>query len=467
MQNNQIDLEEYIKIELHSLFATSYDHDNNALFAYVCKYDRVDVAKYVINEFEVDLVDFFNSNHMENIFKNDLHIDIVKFFVLDCGFDTKTIFESGENILTLTCTHTSNVDVIRFLIFDCGVDRNYTNRYFGTNCLLSACRHNPHLHIIKFLINDLGMNAKTCDNCLSCSCHNPNHFIFKFLVEDCGLDTNHCYDKKSDITVLELALEKIIDVDFCVYILTHYDVHRVYVRFEYDKFIKILEKLIEIPSVGPILFNKFIKYNTHHLLKNNDLLEKINPLFFDDVNIKCVKHVDPLNMKFSDFINRLKKFNHKILYKLSFEFKQVFQPIKINFHKFTLLFSHNNSNFYGDKDIVFNSMHIFKDISNNLDLNKVIILDGKQPDYMINLYLTTCYTNHIDLNMIDTSDFVDFLKFIDQYPSTKVDIKLLEKQIVSYVFNNSLSDPYLHVISKKYQLRLLCFYLHNLKFDLQ
>jgi hypothetical protein len=59
-------------------------------------------------------------------------------------------------------------------------------------------------------------------------------------------------------------------------------------------------------------------------------------------------------------------------------------------------------------------------------------------------------------------DFIDFLNFIDKYPTTVLSINLLEHQLLRYMkHNNILPDHEIHGLIAKYQLKHLYLSVHK------
>ncbi len=95
------------------------------------------------------------------------------------------------------------------------------------------------------------------------------------------------------------------------------------------------------------------------------------------------------------------------------------------------------------------------------DLSQGIILNGNLPKYAINLYIQSCCTNNFNINKIKKSDIINFIKFIDQYPTNILSIGLLELDIIKYIdkFGIKYNDnTFLLDICKRYGLKSM--YIH-------
>jgi hypothetical protein len=99
--------------------------------------------------------------------------------------------------------------------------------------------------------------------------------------------------------------------------------------------------------------------------------------------------------------------------------------------------------------------------------DQVIVLAGNLPKYLINIYIASCYTGSLDLCTIDPMDMIDFLKFIDQYPTSDLQIDLMEGQLVEYIDKHfdliQGARGYLMDICSKYRLKYLYLSMHNKK----
>lgn len=70
----------------------------------------------------------------------------------------------------------------------------------------------------------------------------------------------------------------------------------------------------------------------------------------------------------------------------------------------------------------------YKDISDLLDNETYITLKDTHTSYLIQIYIMSCYTGYNDFNEIRPDDFIEFLKFIDWYPTNILSIEYLEQK---------------------------------------
>ena len=110
------------------------------------------------------------------------------------------------------------------------------------------------------------------------------------------------------------------------------------------------------------------------------------------------------------------------------------------------LFTHNQMHYYGNRDIVHNSMTNTKFVHIN---NNDYELIGHVPHYVIIQYIKASYYNTFDINKIKPIDFIDFLHFIDKNPTTALSVNRLDCQIVEYIDkNNILSKSNIDVLKR-------------------
>jgi hypothetical protein len=135
------------------------------------------------------------------------------------------------------------------------------------------------------------------------------------------------------------------------------------------------------------------------------------------------------------------------------------------------LFWHNGILYYGDQKKVYDSILFLKESADMLDFSgENITLGGSfgdpLPPYLINIYIDSCHTGSNNLKQIAPGDIIQFIKFIDQYPTQTLSIDKLELKIVEYFEHEDIkcgSD--LNEICDRYKLKLLYMYLHNQKID--
>lgn len=68
------------------------------------------------------------------------------------------------------------------------------------------------------------------------------------------------------------------------------------------------------------------------------------------------------------------------------------------------------------------------------------------------------------LKNLNTDDLISFLHLIDKYSLVNLTIKTIDKVVIDYLgsVNNTNHIDYLYDLCKRYQLRFMYIYLHNL-----
>jgi len=128
------------------------------------------------------------------------------------------------------------------------------------------------------------------------------------------------------------------------------------------------------------------------------------------------------------------------------------------------LFKHNGKTYYGHKKIVLGSMVQFKNIIDILLTSCTLFeLKGSLPEYLINMYIESCYSDVIDFARILSNDFIEFIKFVDLYPTNILSVAKLEMEIVKYCENNKFDYSQLEELCDRHRLKYLYLFLHKNK----
>lgn len=73
--------------------------------------------------------------------------------------------------------------------------------------------------------------------------------------------------------------------------------------------------------------------------------------------------------------------------------------------------------------------------------------------------MSSINSNSFDIDVIEPVHIFEFIRFIDQYPSTKLTIDLIEGNIVKYFYNHDIKyNQMMKEISIRYQLKMM--FLH-------
>jgi len=84
---------------------------------------------------------------------------------------------------------------------------------------------------------------------------------------------------------------------------------------------------------------------------------------------------------------------------------------------------------------------------------------------MINLYIQSICDEMFDINHIEKCDIYQFIRLIDQYPTTTLSIDQIEKQIIRFFLKNDIKfDNLMKDICERYRLKSMYLYIHNQNF---
>ncbi len=482
----------------------TYENDKNYL--------RENYEQIIDNKIKNDcfLISCAYSNDIENI----------KFFIDKLSININITNENGDNCLTIACWKNTNIDIIKFLIEDLKINIAHTDNY-GHNCLLTACWNNANLNIVKYLIEDLKMDNghkdKIGHNCLIYAClENGKLDVIKYLIEDLKMDIKYknkyredclifaCWDntnldvikyliekskskvlnkkiyayecfltaceKNTNVDILKYLIEKLkISVDIkCILRAEQTNPNKEVVKYLIDNITIIIDK--------NVLF--FCEYKKFLILLTKNL-PKLKQTFEQGISEYGILKIENMlheiyneNMEFNKFSILIDYFNFNISIKnkniIEITKNDSIRPLDILVNDYsqntTILFNHNNISYFGHKNIVYHSIKFIKEIEEVANFKEIITLEGTLPKYAINVYIETCYKRKFNINRINPQDIIEFLKFIDQYPTNVLSIELLEHQIIDYfVKHNIKSNDTLKELCLRYRLKLLCLYIHNNK----
>lgn len=131
------------------------------------------------------------------------------------------------------------------------------------------------------------------------------------------------------------------------------------------------------------------------------------------------------------------------------------------------LFTHNSTHYYGNRDIMYDSMFSTKYSKMYFEVSNDYELIGNVPHYVIIQYIMASYNNTFDINEIKPTDFINFLEFIDRNPTTVLSIGNLDCQIVKYIDKNNIitesdqNQEILKQLSQKHKLKYTQMFINN------
>ncbi len=358
------------------------------------------------------------------ICSNNLQIiDFIRYRFQINKYDMEKEYEHG-NCLMHACMYNNNLEIIKYLIERAKIDPHLKSSN-GYNCVVFASQSNCNLDILKYLIEIIKINPHcigiTRTNCITCACYNnPNLDVIKYLIENTDVVLQYIpfYTYKSIAPIIS----------------------------NYKKLNELL--LHGIDSYGIDIIN-------------HDLIRKINPLMVDYNTRKKIK-IDPYKDSFKTFKSNVHQLtciipiildqNDEISPKKKlFDFTKQWKP----------LFVHNGTVYYGIPKIVFECIYVLNNID-EYDNEELPVLSCHVSEYVIRKYLQATYDEKFFLDEILLQDFIEFLKFIDQYPSKVISIELLEKDLIKYICTKKIPvDDFLMNICLKYQLKYMYLFIYQ------
>jgi len=219
-----------------------------------------------------------------------------------------------------------------------------------------------------------------------------------------------------------------------------------------------------------------------------DFLRTLNPLIINRHMIPILKIMDPMDnpmdnpmderFRFSDYmklVNELQSFVlpvpvspsvHGLGFK-SVDNDDLSQNADADYTKIPgPLFIYNGSQYYGYREVVYDSILCLKEIKDVADFDQLITLSGRLPKYAINLWIWSMYSKQFNIMKIRPHDIVGFLNHIDQYPTDFLTIGSIECGLIRYLdtcTQNIVKDliPCLNQISMRCRLKRLYLWIHN------
>ena len=391
--------------------------------------------------------------------------------------------------------------------------------YDYVDCVTFAIMCNQPLNIVKHLFDKMEHPKHRVASMLSLylhyACEKSNLDVVKFFVEkndigtgpDPGLST-HCngsmsfcmaarHNPHNDVAIY--LIKKITNIsldDMGIFVNKFNDQELTYIIVNFKNNYDIFNKIFRV--IDDDRFKKiFVSCDKKIRLKLIDTVSPFNPLSFDSTSRLRLEIYDPYNepwdryvtfvddldmiVKYPKYINigTIKPYsidsnepmNDKFLIEsidgTCSEFKRNIKRSESypcpNFTKQTQpLFIYAGTTYYGDREVFYNSMLFLQDIVDMCDFENPIVLNSTSgnnnnhlPQYAINQYINASYTGTFDINTIDQIDIINFIKFIDQYPTTIVSVKELETPIMDYFDTNDISYDLIKDIIVRYRFKYM------------
>ena len=478
-QNDIVSVKKYIS-QFDLLFNNGYDFDdfNKAMHNFL----------FLICYFSTDtiILDWYYTT-----FKDQLYVNIV-------NYAGESINHPKINILMhMLKKNNKSIKVIKYLIEKCKIDLTFVN-HEKENCLHYAIsfyngRFKTDLDIVKYLIDEQKLNLETTDTydqtCIVKACYTTTSDLklIKYLVEEKKVDITRDNGKKC----IEGIMDGYSDIDGPYHAKSNKLIKNIGEKFgciidntddwniqnfEMDfginnnEFFNVILTFITNTEKLNVIIDNMIKNKSCPRNKLETIIQSIDLALLSSLSEIYIKMIDvnPFKLKYNNFVQSVDEF--KCLPRHSYAFFQQSyktKPKKIDHsdpNQIKLLFFHNNIPYHGNQEIIYNSMHIFKD-NCMINFNETIVLEGGMPKYLVNIYLDSILSGQIDLNDIDPADpkdMLQFLRFVEQYPSTVLTIESLELQLIRYIESNNieLNDDYLELFTRC-KLKRMYYYLHE------
>lgn len=467
-QNNNIDVVKFLASKL--LHNDTNMHRNNCLMiAASVENINPEIIKFLVNDLKIDvnIKNKYGDTCSIIACQNNQNLEIIKLLMnRHDNQSTPDLIESNNKCLRTACMCNKNVDVVKYLIESIGCDPNYLD-HNRDNCLTAGCWTNDCLEVIKYLINDLKMDLKHTDklgnNCFMAACmyEGCNLDVIKFLVTETQVDVNQVTIGRQRSGLHHVTNSQVLD-----YLINNPKISISLPGMEAEKIEYIILNINDYDKVNSLIKKGDVLWT----VAMSEIVKKINPFILTEFNKKIYKINPFVDKTYSECQDLIDKLHDKVSSPALPYIKRSHVIGKNVFNDFTttpeLLFRQGDIEYWGHREIVYNTMHLFKDIGENLNFGTNIILDGNLPKDVMNQYIVSSYTGSIDLNLIPCDHFINFLKFIHQYPTDHLTIDKLEAQIIKYIDKNKIKYcDYLKGICNKYQLKSMYLDMHNKKFD--
>jgi hypothetical protein len=523
MENTNLEIITYLveSCGMNTNYLNSYN--DNCLTSSCWKNTNLEIIKYLIEKVKMNTnhCDNFGNNCLMLACLCNKNLEIVKYLIEKVKMDINKCNDTNVNCLMMACYKNTNLEIIRYLVETGKVNTGQCDHY-GENCLMQACEKNKNPEIIKYLIEKVKMNPQCYnvdgDTCLANACKkNKNLEIIKYLIEEAKIDTEHCnyygnnclmlacwknknpeivkylievikmkpskYNNKNDDNCLTLAFKRNKNETIIAYLLEHSKIQLTQIslkgistaRFEW--IVPIIEKNIKNYHI----FNDFLKKTIESIKEYGDkvisTIFNVNPILLNKKVCSMINVKNPFDNSYSlnEFILTFEKL------KCTIDYQKVRQLYEGNENKnedamqkessientknvvdltekSSLLFKHNNIDYYGNRTVIYNKIYVLNDLQ-EYDLKDPIVLNVDVPEYIMQLYIQSCYEGSFDLNKVLPKDFYFFLNLIDKYPTRDLSIDLLEMSLIKYMEENSIPfDNCMKDFCLKYRLKYMYLY---------
>ena len=224
----------------------------------------------------------------------------------------------------------------------------------------------------------------------------------------------------------------------------------------------MIHKINKFDRINELIGMGLLHYGQSQI---NEIIHKINPFKLTPSH-RSIFDIDPKRLKYNEFVNMIDELNLQVEFNTMINYQKHEKHVNDFRKKTEILFRHGDNDYWGNQLIVYDTIPMLNDIKDFVNFNERFTLEGNLPKEIMNKFITSCYTGYFDIDTqtLLEDNFIDFLKFIDQYPSIYVSVDKIERWIIKYIDDkNIVCGDFLKKLCDKYQLKYMYVMMHNKK----
>lgn len=373
--------------------------------------------------------------------------------------------------IVLSAIFCTDIEITQFL-FSFSLN-NVVDRYDGKKeCLYYAFVYNPSLKMLRYLIEICGANVNTRIRDLSWPYFHPKYYDNRDNKRFKGIASINGICSLSDLIFGNNSIGNYIEK--AIYIIENTNIIIELQSNYITKYIQIISGVKKSDKLNNLIN---IGLKTYSLNKMKSIVQLLNPLLIetkirDLFDIKISGLFDHTYDIFCHEIDEIKStallkdiLNEGYLYLRScsteYDVGDIGDINNVDMDKSEILFNCCGTDYRGDKEKVYSVMTPMKEILASSDFSSTIVLSQTLPDYILKKYIESCYTNKFNINCIKPKDIIQFIEFIDQYPTNLLTMSNFEVDIVKF-FEKHKVNPFqtnIRDVCDKYQLKLVYLFL--------
>jgi hypothetical protein len=396
-----------------------------------------------------------------------------------------TDLSMGYEYIKIASTYTKDTRIIKLLldhfdtdINDIGSMEDNISQDDDVGCLAYACAFNQNQCIIKYLIEEYGMDvyhgAPEYD-CLFLASMHGNYQAIKYLIDHCAMNPNHMNTKGQNCFNIISIEDQLDDLMAILFLIEKTKIENLSLSEDvvFEHFKKFVPLVPDTKKLNHLL-NCAVKkttdpYDPYDPSEVFELIGSFNPLRLNG-QLRDYVNFDPSAIRFNDWKKMVDSLD-TLITDLNVKNTSSEPPAPLHINDYTVqipgteqVFEHNKIIYHGDKKTILGSMMIFNDWDENINFDHIVILEGSLDQYLINLYINGSLNDQPIIDQIDPRDIDQFIRFIDQYPTTRLSLTIneLEIELIKYFDTNGIKySQYMVGIIEKYQLKYMYIDLHN------